>query len=154
MYSQFPDYGDFQIYDLGVGAILSQIDQEIYANPHKPSWGTSKRRLFMAEIAMKLFREIRNIDGAIKGRYPTGKDVWESSGNAIANTFNESVAMDFVDFGGYADFLHIRGAFSRFPAIISSGGEEKGRTNGRNGPWEGDSELVIGVRGARNYSGR
>ena len=33
----------------------------------------------------------------------------------IANTFNELVEMDFVDYGGYATFLHIQDTFSRFP---------------------------------------
>ena len=35
----------------------------------------------------------------------------------IANTFNGLIEMDFVDYGGYAEILHIRGAFSRFSVI-------------------------------------
>ena len=36
----------------------------------------------------------------------------------IANTFNELVEMDFVDYVDYATFLHIRDTFSRFSVII------------------------------------
>ena len=61
MYSQLPDYDDLQCYDLGVEAILRQIDQKIYANFHKPSWRTLKHHLFMAGIPKKIFRELRNI---------------------------------------------------------------------------------------------
>ena len=43
----------------------------------------------------------------------------------VANTFNELVAMDFVDYGDYAALLNIQDAFSRFPAIISSVGKEE-----------------------------
>ena len=59
LYSQFPDYDDFQCYDLGVGGILSRISRKIYANFHKPSWGTSNRHLLMAKIPKKLFRELK-----------------------------------------------------------------------------------------------
>ena len=68
----------------------------------------------------------------------------------IANTFNELVEMDIVDYGDYADFLHIRDAFSRFHAIIFREAR-KWRTNGRNSPVGSDSELVIVARGSRNY---
>ena len=57
MYSQLPDYDDFQGYDLGIDTILSQIDQKIYSNFHQPSWRISKRHLFMAEMP-KNFLEI------------------------------------------------------------------------------------------------
>ena len=43
MYSQLPDYDEFQGYDQGVESVLGQIAQEIYANFHKPSWQTLKR---------------------------------------------------------------------------------------------------------------
>ena len=49
----------------------------------------------------------------------------------IANKFGELVEMDFVDYGGYATFLHIQDTFSRFTAIIFWH-REKGRTNGIN----------------------
>ena len=46
----------------------------------------------------------------------------------IANTFSGSVEMDFVDYGDYTAFLHIRDTFSRFPAIILRGGWEEEQT--------------------------
>ena len=48
-YSQLPDYDDFQGYDMGADGILSRIAHKIYANFHKPSWGTWKLHLFMAK---------------------------------------------------------------------------------------------------------
>ena len=38
----------------------------------------------------------------------------------IANTSSELVAMDFVDFGDRATFLHIQDTFSRFSVVIST----------------------------------
>ena len=40
MYSQLPDYDDFQCYDLGAGGILSQIAHKIYDNFYNPLWET------------------------------------------------------------------------------------------------------------------
>ena len=71
MYSQLPDYDDFQGYDLGIETILSQIAQKIYANFHKPSWQTLSHHLCMAKIPKMLFRDRKNIDGDEKGRYQT-----------------------------------------------------------------------------------
>ena len=87
MYIRFPDYGDFQCYDLGVGGILSQFVHEIYANFHKPSWQTLKYHLFVAKIPKKLSRERRNIaeNDKKKGRFQTGMDVLQS----IKNTHRE-----------------------------------------------------------------
>ena len=62
MYSQLPDYANSQCYDMGIETTLSQISQKVYANRHKPSWETLKHRLFMAQIAKMLFRDLRNID--------------------------------------------------------------------------------------------
>ena len=42
---------------------FKSISQKIYANFHKPTWETSKRRLFTAKIAKKIFRELGNIAG-------------------------------------------------------------------------------------------
>ena len=61
LYGKLPDYGDFQGYDLWIEAVLSRIARGIYAYFHKPQWGTSKRRVFMAEIPKKLLRDPRNI---------------------------------------------------------------------------------------------
>ena len=41
----------------------------------------------------------------------------------IANTPNELVEMDFADYGYFANFLRIQGAFSRFSVIIFTGAE-------------------------------
>ena len=59
MYSQLPDYDDFQGYDLGVGGIPSQIAHKIYANFHKPSWRTLRHRLFIGGIPGKLSKWIK-----------------------------------------------------------------------------------------------
>ena len=73
---------------------------------------------------------------------------------SIARTFNELVEIDFVDYGDFATFSHMRDTFPRFPAIIFMGGvEEDGRTNVRNGARKRDFDLVSGVWGARNYRG-
>ena len=61
MYSQLPDYDDFQGYDLGVGGVLSRIAHKIYAGFHKPSWRTLKHHWFMAKIQKKLFRELNDV---------------------------------------------------------------------------------------------
>ena len=37
MYGRSPEYGEFHGYDLGIDSELSQIDEAIYANFHKPS---------------------------------------------------------------------------------------------------------------------
>ena len=42
MYIQLPYYGEFQWYDLGANAVLSQIAQKIYDNFRNPSWRTWK----------------------------------------------------------------------------------------------------------------
>ena len=61
LYSQLPDYDDFQGYDLGVGGVLSRIAHKIYAGFHKPSWRTLKHHWFMAKIQKKLFRELNDV---------------------------------------------------------------------------------------------
>ena len=50
LYGRLPDYDDFQCYDLGQGGILHHVARRIYANIHKPSWGTLKRHLFQANF--------------------------------------------------------------------------------------------------------
>ena len=42
-----------------------------------------------------------------------------------ANTFNESVGMDSVDYGDFPTSLHIQDTFSRFSAIIFTGAKKK-----------------------------
>ena len=61
LYGQLPDYDDSQCYDLGKEDLLLQVVRRIYANSHKPSWGTLKRHLFSAGIPKKLLREIKSI---------------------------------------------------------------------------------------------
>ena len=66
LYSQLPDYDDFQGYELGEDDILRQVSLRIYANFHKPSWGALKHHLFSVKIPKKLFREIKNWAIAIR----------------------------------------------------------------------------------------
>ena len=61
LYGQLPDSDDSQCYDLRQEGILRQVAHGIYANSHKPSWRTLKRRLFSVGIPKKLFREIKEI---------------------------------------------------------------------------------------------
>ena len=72
----------------------------------------------------------------------------------IANAFSELVEIDFVDYGDYASFLHIRDIFSRFPLVVFTWGEEKGGPTIGNAPLIGDFALVSGVFGAWNYCSR
>ena len=46
----------------------------------------------------------------------------------IDNTFNELVEMGRADYGGYAAFLHIQDAFSRFSVSVLWGKEKGGQT--------------------------
>ena len=47
MYGGLPDYEEFQGFYLRIDSELSQIDEKIYADFHKPSRKTSKRHLFL-----------------------------------------------------------------------------------------------------------
>ena len=67
MYGQFPDYGDFQVYDMGVRTELIQAAEEIYADFHMPSWGTLKHHLFTAAgSTWKLLRDLKILAGSDK----------------------------------------------------------------------------------------
>ena len=44
----------------------------------------------------------------------------------IANTFSELVEMDFVDYGGYTEFLHIQDTLSRFSVSVFTAAKKKG----------------------------
>ena len=44
----------------------------------------------------------------------------------ISNTFSELVAMDFVYYGDYAEFLHIRDTSSRFSVAVFIAAKKKG----------------------------
>ena len=57
MYSRLPYYAEFQWYDMGIDAYLSESDEKIYANFHKPPCQTLGRHLLMVDIPEKLFRE-------------------------------------------------------------------------------------------------
>ena len=105
----------------------------------------------MAEIQNKLFKELNDVEENYKkkGDFKQERMFGAVGKIPIANTSNELVEMDFVDYGDFATFLHIRGTFSRFAVIILW--VPKRRTNGRNGSANGDYELVGGVWGARNY---
>ena len=66
MYSQLPDYGELQGYDLGVESALCQIAQKVYPSYRNPSWETLKRHLFTVGVPKKFFRVLRNIDDPVK----------------------------------------------------------------------------------------
>ena len=61
--------------------------------------------------------------------------------------------MGFVDYGGFAAFLHIKDAFSRFAAITFTGTKKKEDQTEDMVRGKSDFELGIGVWGARNYHG-
>ena len=126
MYIRLPDYDDFQCYDLGVGGVLSQIAHKIYANFHKPSWRTLKHHLFMAENTKNLCKRPKDVSGNDKRAISNRKEClgWLRK-MPIANTFNELVEMDFVDYGDFATVLQIRGTFPRLSAIIFTGAKRK-----------------------------
>ena len=75
MYSQLPDYGELQGYDLGVESALCQIAQKVYPSYRNPSWETLKRHLVMAKIPKKLFRELKILARNDKTRFQTRKNV-------------------------------------------------------------------------------
>ena len=114
MYSQLPYYDEFQGHDTGIETVLSQIAQKIYANFHKPSWGTLKRHLLMTEIPKKLFRALKIISVRGHRRFQTRKNVWRAAKIPIDNAFKELVEMDCLDYGDYVAFLQIHDTFRDF----------------------------------------
>ena len=129
MYIRLPDYDDFQGYDLGADGILSQIAHGIYDNSHHPSWGTLKHHLLMAEIPKNIFKDPKAVaENDKRGDFEHERMFGSVTEIPIANTSNEFVEMGFLDYGDFATFLRIRGAFPRFSAIIVRG--RKRRTNG------------------------
>ena len=114
MYEQLPDYDEFQGYDLRIDSQLRQMSGEIYANCHKPSRKTMKRHLFQLWIPKRLLRHLEILAGNGK------KDDFKQGGNVavgrkkiqMANTFSESVEMDFAYYGDYGNFCTAR-ALSR-----------------------------------------
>ena len=79
LYGHLPGYGDFQRYDLGQADILHQVAQRMYANFHKPSWGTLKHHLFSVNAPKKIFRGLKSLARNDKGRFETRTNVWQSS---------------------------------------------------------------------------
>ena len=70
---------------------------------------------FTAKVAQKLFRGIKILaENDKKGEFKQERMFGRVAKIHIANTFNELVGMDFVDYGGHATFLHIQDTFSRF----------------------------------------
>ena len=99
---------------------------EIYANFHKPPCQTLKDHLFAVKIPKKLFKKIKELAGSDKkGDFKQERMFGRVEEIPIANTFNELVAMDFVDYGDQATFLHIQDTFSRFPVITFIGTRER-----------------------------
>ena len=144
MYIQLPDYEEFQLYDLGVDAVLSQTTRKIYGNFHKPSRQTLKRH-FLLWNSQEIVSVSRNYSRKGEKEYSKQERMFGMVAKIpIANTFNELVEMDFVDYGDYSAFLRIQDTF--FAILRSSiyGGKEKDKNGGR-GPRSGDFALVIGV---------
>ena len=106
--------------------ILRRYAQRIYANSHKPSWRTLKRRLFSVGTQKKVSRGIKEIAESDKrDDFKQERMFGRVAKIPIANTFNELSEIDFVDYGDLVAFLHIQGAFSRFSAIVFGGRRRK-----------------------------
>ena len=119
MYTQLPDYGDFQGYDLGRDGALNHVGRKLYANFHKPPWRTLKRHSLSAEIAKELFIEIDAIaEKTKKGDRKQERMFGRVAKIPLANAFSELAVMHFADYGDLATFLRSRDTFSRFSAIV------------------------------------
>ena len=81
-----------------------------------------KRHLFTAKVPKKLFRKIKILDGDDKKGEFKHERAFVISKIPIADTFNDLVGMEFVDYGDRATFLRIQDAFSRFSVVIFYGG--------------------------------
>ena len=109
--------------------LLLQVTKRIYANFHKPSWQTLRRHLFPVGTPKKLLRRIKSISrNGEKGDSKQERMFGRAGKIPIANTSNELVGVDFVDYGDLATFLHIRDNFSRFSAIVFLGTKKEERT--------------------------
>ena len=74
---------------------------------------------FRGKNPKKRFKKIKEFgDNDKKGGFKKERMFGRVSKIPIANTFNELVEMDFVDYGDRATFLHIQDTFSRFPVVI------------------------------------
>ena len=115
LYSQLPDYDDFRGYDLGIDEQLELAATLIFANFHKPSWQTLKHHLFTAKVPQKLFRKIKILaENDKKDEFKQERMFGRVAKIPIANTFNELVEMDFVDYGDHATFCTSRILFLVF----------------------------------------
>ena len=105
---------------------LSQIDEKMYANFHNPSWETTNRHLPLAEIPKGLVRHLEIIsENDKKGEFKHERMFGRVAKIPSAITLIGMVKMDFVDYGDYAAFLHIRDTFSRFPALVFIGTKKR-----------------------------
>ena len=109
-----------------------------------------KHHLFMAERRRNFPNSSMMLRGKIKGRFQTGKDVWQGSKVPIANTFGEFAEMDFSDYVGFAKFLRIRDTF-RVSRLLSLLGAEKKADRTEEMVRGADFEFVSGVWGAGYY---
>ena len=126
-YGQLPDYDEFHGYDLGIDTDLSQINEKIYANFHMPSRQTLKRNLLMLGVAKNLFREFKILAGNdTEGEFNQERMFGLVAKTPISRTFIELVEMDFVYYGGNAEFLRIQDTFSRFPVSLFIGAKKRG----------------------------
>ena len=134
MRSQFPDYGDFHCYDLGIDTILSQIAQSfipIPTNHRGKRWGAAYlwencQRSFYG--SQKYRRERQNGDSKHETMFARLSEI------PISDTFNELVEMDFVEYG-ICRFLQIRDIVSR-SAPSFYGWKEKGGQTAEMARWK------------------
>ena len=79
-----------------------------------------RHHLFTAKVPQKLFRKIKILaENDKKDEFKQERMFGRVAKIPIANTFNELVEMDFVDYGDHAAFLRIQDTFSRFSVAIS-----------------------------------
>ena len=144
MYGRLPDYGEFHGYDLGIGSEVSRIDGNIYANFRRQSWGTLMRHLFPAVAQAKLFRHLKILAGNGKKDECVQERMFRIVAEIpMTNTFSDLVELNFVDYGGYAAFLHIHDTFSRFSVAVFIGAKKDvGHT----------SEMALDTAIAHGYS--
>ena len=131
LYGQFPDYDDFQRYDLGQEDISHQLDQGIYSNFHKPACHALKALLFPVKVPKKIPRALKSIAGNDKKDDPKQDGMFGRVAKIpIANTFNELSEMDFVDYGDLSTFLHIQDTFRDFQRLFLGAKKKEKQTAG------------------------
>ena len=97
-------------------------------------------------------RDLRNVAGGDKrGDFKREMMCGRVAKIPISNTFDGLVDMDFVDYGGYANFLHIRDSFSRFSVVVRTGAKRKGVETAEMFREAAISHWMAAFGGAWNY---